>query len=896
MLSLGLVSIHITSQEQIKMTGQVYDTLNKKGTENAVIMAIRVKDSVLVNYTRTNWEGKFSMEIPRDTFQVLITSPKYEEREFYILGNESTKDLDFGKVILPEKGEELKEFVVFSNNAPIYFNGDTLIMVADSFKTAANANVEDLFKKLPGFDVDKSGKIVVHGKEVNKVFVDGDEFFGSDPTVATKNLPANAIENVQVYDKKVDGDNTDETEKVINLVLKEDAKRGMFGKLNGATDFQNYYEGEVLVNRFSGSQKISIFGLFTNTPRSDFNWRDSQKFGLTEEIGRRNEDWGYEFEPQIGNLGTGVPQKAKTGFYFTDKLGKKVEIATNFTYDNQEVVAASETNSQFNFADTSYSSYATDNAFKTQEAMALNFQVKWQIDSSSSLEVQPKMKQINGTTNESSTTEFYTEENSQSRRTDNNYEESTYFQEMSLSAKWLTEFKKKNRKLEINYQVKNQDNATKDILINTDNDILSNLTLLETNQSKNGKATNLQHYGELIYVEPLNEKFKIEGRYAVQQALGTNRKFAFDENDGLYNNLNETFSSDFENTTQSHRVGARLIYGSNKQDIIIGADYNAVNIKSNDYLNDTSFSQNLGNVLPFLKYKYKFSRSKNIGFTYKTIVSNPSVSQLQPLPDNRNLNRINVGNVNLISQLEQSFNLNFFTYKATSGSHNYAGATYSIFDNAFSQETNYDNQGRAVNRTINVDGNSRFNAYVGGSVPFFKQKIKLDPFVNAYWNNTNSIINGSENETSNKGLYGRAKLRYILDSLELYVGGSYSYGLGESSLNQNIQKNVFSTADAGFEIKLKHKIELRSDVEYTVNSQRADGFDLTYAIWDASISKMFLTKENLIVSFEAKDILNQNISNSRNIYDNIVVDNNTNIIGRYLLLRVVYKFNVLKKQ
>lgn len=894
----SLLSFAFTAQEsQIKLTGEIYDTLNGKGVEHAIVMAIRIKDSVLTGYTRSDWEGKFKLDIPRDTFQVLITSPKFEEREYYIFGNESTKDLDFGRIVLPEKGEQLKEYVVFSNNAPIYFNGDTLVMVADSFKTAANANVEDLFKKLPGFDVDKSGKIVVHGKEVSKVYVDGDEFFGTDPTVATKNLPAGAIENVQVYDQKIEGDNTDETEKVINLTLKEDAKRGMFGKINGATDFQKYYEGEALVNRFKGSQKISIFGLFTNTPRNDFNWRDSQKFGLSEEIGRRNEYGGYSFEPQIGNLGTGVPQKAKTGFYFTDKLGKNVEFGTNFTYDNQQVLAESETNSIFNLGDTTYSSYSKDSTFSTQEAFALNFNVEWKVDSASTLTVQPRIKEITGTTSENSTTNFNTGESITSRITDNNYQEQTDYVEASVAAKWRTEFKKKtNRSLEINYQVKHQQNGSKDYLLNNDEDILSDTTLFNTDQTKNGKAKNLSHYADITYVEPIGKKIKLEGKYSMQYAAGSSKKFAFDKVNDAYSMFNNQYSADFENLTVNQRAGARFIYATKMQDIIIGADVNNVNIESIDLLNDTTIAQNQLNILPFLKYKYKFSRSKQLSFTYKSVVNNPSVAQLQPLPDNRNINNISVGNIDLKSQVNQSFELNYFTYKATSGSHSYAGATYSIIDNAFSQEIFYDAQGRSFNRVINVDGNTTFNAYAGGSVPLFKQKIKIDPFVNVYSNQNNSQINGLANEIINQGVLGRAKVRYILDSLEVYVGGSYSYGVGNSSLFNTPQLNVYTALNGGLEVKLKHKISIRTDVEQVVSSQRADGFDITYTIWDASISKMFLDKENLIISFEAKDLLDQNISNSRNIYNNVVVDNQTNIIGRYLLLRATYKFNVLKKQ
>ncbi len=897
LLCLCSLTFAVSAQgTNVKLSGEIYDTLNKKGVEYAIVMAVRIKDSVLTSYTRSDWQGKFNLEIPRDTFQVLITSPKFEEREYFIFGNDNTKDLDFGRIVLPEKGEQLKEYVVFSNNAPIYFNGDTLVMVADSFKTAANANVEDLFKKLPGFDVDKSGKIVVHGKEVNKVYVDGDEFFGTDPTVATKNLPAGAIENVEVYDQKVEGDNTDETEKVINLKLKDDAKRGMFGKLNGATDFQNYYEGEALVNRFNGSQKISIFGLFTNTPRSDFNWRDSQKFGLSEEIGKRNEYGGYDFEPQIGNLGTGVPQKAKTGFYFTDKLGERVEIGTNFTYDNQQVLSESQSNSIFTLQDTSYSSYNKDSTFSTQEAFALNFNVEWKIDSFSTLTVQPRVKQITGSTAESSVNQFFTEENVNSRITNNNYSEITDFVEASVAAKWLTEFKKDNRSLEINYQLKQQQNSTKDFLANNDNDILNGLSLLNTDQTKNGKAQNLNHYGDITFVEPLGKKLKVEGKYSIQHATGSSRKFAFDNVNDEYSLLNQQYSADFENLTINQRIGARLIYTTKMQDIIAGADINNVSLESVDLLNDTTIDQNQLNILPFLKYKYKFSRSKNLTFIYKSVVKNPSVSQLQPLPDNRNINNISVGNIDLKSQVSQSFNMNFFTYKATTGSHSYMGANFTLLDNAFSQEIFYDAQGRSLNRAINVEGNSSFNMYIGGSIPLFKQKVKIDPFANVYTNTNNALINGLENETKNQGVFGQLKVRYILDSLELYAGGSYSYGTGNSSLYKTPQLNVYTTFDAGLEVKLRHKISIRSDVEQVISSQRAQGFDITYTIWDASISKMFLEKENLILSFEAKDILNQNISNSRNIYNNVVVDNQTNIIGRYLLLRLTYKFNVLKKQ
>ncbi len=893
-VGFGCTSFFSQSENNITIKGEVADTLNKKGVENAVVMAVRVRDSVLVTYSRTLWNGTFEIQIPRDTFQIFITHPKFEDREYFIFGNENTKDLDFGRLIMPPKGEELKEFVVFSNNEPIFFRGDTLVMVADSFKTGANANVEDLFKKLPGFDVDKSGKIVVHGKEVNKVYVDGDEFFGTDPTIATKNLPANAIENVEVYEQKIEGDNTDETEKVINLTLKESAKKGYFGKVNGASDFQNFYEGEVLANRFKGDQKISIFGLFTNTPRSDFNWQDRYQFGLTEEMGNRNDDGNYIFEPQIGNLGEGLPQKAKTGFYYTDKIGKSLKIGTNFTYDNQEVVASTISNTEFLLADTTYSSFSDETKNSQQEAFAFNLNLEFQIDSLTTLEIAPRVKQIYTQTQELASTSFYSADDFETRNTSNQYDENIEYVEASIASKFERKFKKENRNLKINYNLRSQTNSSVDVLDNSDFDVMNSINLFSTLQNKNGKSTSLQHYGELTYVEPISKKLKLELKYMAQYSEGTNQKFAFDISDEGNRTFNSFFSSDFENTTLTQRVGGRFIYNVKKHEMIAGADWNNLRLNSFDVLNENEILQDRTNFLPFVRYKYKFSRSKTLTFTYRTKIQNPSISQLQPLPDNRNINNIRVGNIDLVNQLENAIAANFFTYKATTGSHTYANASFSFFENAFSQAIIYDNQGRAVNQTINVKGNQNFNSYFGTSIPFFKQKIKFEPFVNLNYFDIKALINGMDNTTQTVSTLARGNVSYIMDSLTIKVGVDYNYAVSETTLSPDLQKSTQISYNAGFELKLKHSIIISSDIDYIINSQRAAGFDLTYILWDASIGKTFLKKENLIISVDANDILNQNISNTRNVFNNIVVDKRTNIIGRYILLRAVYKFNVLK--
>jgi len=885
----------IEAQSPIQIQGQLYDTVNKKGVEYAVIMAIKVRDSVIQNFTRSDWEGKFLLSIPRDTFEIQISLPSFESRSYFVFGNAETKDLDFGRVVLPPKGEELKEFVVFSNSEPIFFRGDTLVMVADSFKTAANANVEDLFKRLPGFDVDKSGKIVVHGKEVNKVYVDGDEFFGTDPTIATKNLPANAIENVEVYDKKVEGNATEETEKVINLTLKKDAKQGYFGKINGASDFTKFYEGEALVNRFKGDQKISLFGLTSNTPRNSFNWQDRNQFGLTEEMGRWEEDGGYIYEPNENDLGEGIPQKTKTGFYYTDKFGKKVDFGVNFTYTNQNVLSVDETNTEFFLSDSSYSSYAKNSTYNAQESMVFNVKFIWKIDSLTKLEILPKVKQISSTSDESSLVDFFTQEQFKNRTTLNDYVESSNYLELGGTVRLNRDFKKQFRNLKINYTIKNQQNTSEDLLENTDTDFASGLLLLQTNQKKIGSSFSNQHLAEIKYTEPIAKKWKFETKYTLQYSSGANVKNAFDKSGENYTSFNNQFSSNFENTSTNHRIGGRLIFASTKHEVVAGAEWNSLLINSDDLLSGNSINKPINNLLPYFKYKISFSRSKQLTFLFQTQSSNPSITQLQPLPDNRNLNNIRIGNIDLTNQLTRTGSINYFTYKATTGSHTYGSVSYSFIENGFSQIIDYDSLGRALNKTVNVSGNQRGNVNFGTSIPFLKQLFKFNPNINYNYSKLNTFINESNNQIENHNLYLGGSIELILDSISFEIGADYGYTYAKNSLRNSINTFSDNTFYGSFEWSLPYKLEVGSSVDYIINSQRAEGFNLNYILWDAYVSKMFLKKENLIISLEAKDILNQNISNSRNVYNNIIVDQKTTIIGRYILVRAVYKFNVLKK-
>ncbi|NBN98428.1 MAG: hypothetical protein EBV19_04200, partial [Flavobacteriia bacterium] len=310
--------------QQMSISGSINDSTGVSTLNKAVVSLIRLNDSTLLDFQRTRDDGNFRFNVSLDTFMLLIEHPQFESKTLYVFGNPKEIKVEIPFIRMGVKVKNLAEVVVQGNKNRVYYKGDTLVYVADSFKVAENAVVEDLLKKLPGIKIDENGQITSQGREISQVLVDGDEFFGSDPTIATKNLGAKGVESVQIYEKKAQDNSSgmDEKIQVMDLKLKADAKRGYFGKASFATDAGlignpttnfPFYEGELLFNRFDKKQKFSVFLLSSNTPRSNFRFGDMNKFGLENE----RDQSGMSMWNQNGQrTNTGIPQTTKAGIYF----------------------------------------------------------------------------------------------------------------------------------------------------------------------------------------------------------------------------------------------------------------------------------------------------------------------------------------------------------------------------------------------------------------------------------------------------------------------------------------------------------------------------------------------------------------------------------------------------
>ncbi len=894
-ITFYIFSVNAFSQK-MNIGGNVQDTISHSPLSSAVVMAVRLKDSVLIAHTRSDARGFFELKnMPIDTVQVIISHPNFGDQSFYVFGSTANFAFDFGKIILPPKSHTLNEIVIYAYKDPVYYKGDTLIYTADSFKVKPNATVEDLLKKLPGIKVDAQGKITSQGKKVDQVLVDGDEFFGTDPTMATQNLSAKAVESVQVYEKKKDNasDDGEEMMQVMNLKLKDDAKKGYFGKVSGASDFQKFYEGEMLANKFKNKQKISVFALGSNTPRSSFGWSDMYKYGLENEgVFEYIDDDGVWNQEGAGQ-NTGIPQTLKSGIYYTDKISPKTKLNFNYTYNNNKLTAKSETASQYFLTDTSYGTNIRGKSNQLNESHTINFGIVQTLDSLTELTITPRLKFNSSTADRNEITDFISGAGISEHRTDITNKNKANGYDFNTNANITRKFKKEDRLFKVNYFIVFNNNSSDGSLIS--NNVYFNNTNTANdsiNQKKINSAKSESHIAAITYTEPITKKIKLELAYDFNYNKGTQDKKALNLANGEYTLQDSLFSNNFENKRMTNLLGATFIYEIKKQRLTIGSRFRNVSLVSNNLISNQTIEQRVNNILPFVRYMYEFSDNDRFNFRYSTSSIQPSIDQLQPIQDNTNPNQIKKGNPNLLPTFKNNFGINYNTWKAVSGRYYGVSASYTTTKKAFTNAVQYDSLGRTSTEPVNTNDNYSGNGDFYGGFPLFSKKLELDPNISYSSNSYSSFINNQKNITKTNNINSGLNIIIKLDTLDFSISYNLTYTSPKSTLMAANNKPYTSqTIIAGGVLKLPLKFSIGTYATYNINSQRAAGYNINYFLWNASLTKIFLKNENFIVSVEATDILNQNISTKRTIQDNVIIDNKTNIISRFILLRAVYKFN-----
>src|SRR5690606_20233806 len=337
-----LLGLRVFSQEY-EISGKVIDSDTQEPLEASTVYVESVRDSSMVAYTITDQNGVFVLDArtSSDALNLFITYNGYKPdvRQLKL----DQKKITLGSVALELQAEQLEGVSVVGERIPLVIKKDTLEFNADSFKTRPDSNVEDVLKKLPGIEIDTDGKITVNGKEVDKVLVNGQEFFSSDPKVATKSLPKEIIDKIQITDSKTKtqeftGEEGDGETKTINLTVKKDKNKGYLGRLAAGYGTDDRYQVNGIVNYFNDKERISILVGSNNINNAGFSFDE-----IYDMVG--NSRGGYSFASSTGlinNFGRGITTSSTAGASYANAKKGAYEIGANYffaysdSYNNQK--------------------------------------------------------------------------------------------------------------------------------------------------------------------------------------------------------------------------------------------------------------------------------------------------------------------------------------------------------------------------------------------------------------------------------------------------------------------------------------------------------------------------------------------------------------------------------
>jgi hypothetical protein len=569
LLILGLTT-GAAQQPGTTIHGALADTLARQPLFRAVVSLLRAKDSMLVKFARTDAAGHFAVkDMPAGKYILLGSMTNYAD---YIdtLTIGGTASLELGTLPMITKAHLLQEVVVKQTISAIRFKGDTTEYRADSFKVQANASVEELLKMLPGIQVDKSGQITAQGKTVQKVLVDGEEFFGDDPTLVTQNIRADMVDKVQVFDKKSDqaaftGIDDGKKTTTINFKLKDDKKRGYFGRADASAGTDGYYNEQLMFNKFQRKEKLAFYGILSNTGKVGLNWQEQNSYGdnsaaiMVDEnnnITGRDDltDWGG------GYSGKGLPRVQTGGVHYNNKWGDdKQAINGNFKSLDLTVNGTSAVRSQYILPDTSY--YNNQRQVFTNRINRNKGNLVYDIDfdSTSTLKVIIEAGGDHKTTLTQFSTESLSQNNTlvnQGSRTLSTTGDVNTFNSGFL---WRKKLAKKGRTFSVDVKENYNNNSSNGFLLANNQFYIGGQQAGNevTDQYKLIRNHSLVFYGRAAYSEPLSKVSSLILNYGITASKSSSDRSSFNKSAaGKYESFDSVYSNNYSFDVLTHTAGA----------------------------------------------------------------------------------------------------------------------------------------------------------------------------------------------------------------------------------------------------------------------------------------------------------------------------------------------------
>lgn len=890
----------------------------------ATVVLLNSKDSSVVTGTSAGDDGAFVLSADKKGAYILKAIFMGYRPLFRPVGV-GGDPVSLGSLKMESDAKKLSEVVVQATELRAEQKGDTTQFHADAYKTHPDATAEDLVKKMPGVTSDNNG-VKVNGEDVKKVLVDGKPFFGDDPNASLKNLPAEIIDKVQVFDKASDqaqftGFQDGDSQKTINLITKKGRNNGQFGKIYAGYGTDDRYNGGAVLNSFSGKRRISLLLLSNNINQQNFSISDIM--GVMSNSGSQGGGGGPMGGGggQGGNGGSGsaasnlltgqqsgITATQSAGLNYTDSWGKKINVSGSYF---------------FNYTDNKNQSdivrnYFTGNRLIYQQGSTaetknqnqrFNFRFEYDLDSSNKITIVPSLNYQKNNQAGSLSGSNTVADNAVISKTNTRSAGNNEGYDFSDNILYQHKFGRQGRTVSLALAMQLTEK-------NGDGSYYSGSTYYNDNAStlldqQYGSYSNSKKISTtLAYTEPVGRNAQLMVTYNPSYTQSETTKGTRDRDPlaGNYTHFNAALSNRYNNVYQTQKGGLSYRLKKGKLNFNLGADAQYAMLNGAETF-PVSFGINKAftNILPNARFNYKFSASKNLNINYRSNTSVPGVTQLQNVLDVSNPLQVRSGNINLRQTFENnltmrlgSFNLktsrNFFMFFTGNYTNDYiSNATYILRTDTTIQGYAI-HKGSQLTKPVNVNDYWSARSMMVYSFPVKAIKSNLNLNAGLGYIHTPTLINDRMNNSGNYTLSGGAYLgSNVSKNLDFSLSYNGSYNIVQNTL-QTQSNNSYFTHTATFKINwiFMDGFVINTDLNQTLYSGLSQNYNQNFFLWNAYLGYKFLKNRALEAKVSVFDLLNQNRSISRTITGTYTEDSNTKVLKQYFMFTLTYTIRNFK--
>lgn len=909
-LTVFLSIVQLCVAQKFSIKGQVTDS-TKSALPSSTVMLLSQKDSTLVNFGVSDKNGLFEIKtVGVGDYLLKVTFMGYATYQKQISAGGAGGDINVGSIKMIPQDRQLEELVIKGEKAPVTVKRDTIEFNAGSFKVKANANVEDLLKKLPGVEVETDGTVRAQGEQVQRVMVDGREFFGRDPKLATRNLPADAVEKVQVFDKRSDqsiftGIDDGQKEKTINLELKEEKRNGAFGNMMAGAGTDDRFQAKANINRFGKGKQLSFLGMGNNVNEQGFSFSDFLNFtgGSQQMAGgggggrvsiQLDGDNTNGVPLNLGGRQNGIMTNYAGGVNFNRDLTKKAQLTSSYFYNRLDQDIRQLTNRvnylpnqpSYNFNENSIQLNLNDNH-------RVNLTLDQKIDSANSVKFTNNITYSESSQRSSTNSETRSNDNTLQNESNRfNSNDQTSFN-LNSSALFRHRFAKKGRTLSTNLTLGISETDGKGNL-NSTNQFYGNNPRIQELSQRNTQTNNTQSYGgTLTYTEPLGGRKYLEANYSYRTNQNQVDRIVYDEKGGA-SNLNPFLSNTYNSNYIYSRPGVNFRMNRQKYNFAVGVGYQNTQLKGDLITQNEKIERSFENFLPVARFNYDFSNFKHLRFDYETSMQEPGIQQLQPTVINTDPLNISVGNPELRPGYSHNLSANFTTFNPSKFINFFAFMTAVYTTNAIANSQSVDPTNFVrTSKPVNVRDNLRINGNLNLGIPIKKLNSRFNLGPTFSITNGINLLNDLENRTKQQTIGGTARYNYTFKEI-LIVDLSANLSRQQTEYDFNQQQNqafINRTYTAEANLTFLKNYQLNTSYNYYSYNSETTNFSQNIPVLNIGLSR-FLLKNNVgELTIGVNNLLDQSLSVNQTATANYLQQTTSNNLGRYFMVSFTYALN-----